>query len=419
MLPDFLNGDHQGKLEKLKKMKLIATGSLVLMAVVYIVFKRYEAYSIIFSFIAAFAEAAMIGALADWFAVIALFRHPLGMKWLPHTAVIQRERDRIGESLAEFVVSNFFTDDIIKTKLDNIQFSERILSYFVKNKGVISKQIAVHLADFVQPVLNSSQFSEVVNSEIKSKIRDIKLHPLISSILPAIVSTELYIPMIIEVLENANNWVKENKEKTIKIIEGINNKFSLPFVGNIIYKLTVNTLTKLIEDMRNGTNSEFTQEILHNLPEKFINDFAASEKAKEKVEKFKNDILDSDLFNNFISSKISEIMESILLSSKNLDESKVEKVINLFDSILDDLFNDSSNKERFNDLIKDSIAKIIAAYRQSIAALISDTIKGWPMDDLVEKLEIQVGGDLQYIRINGTVIGGLAGLVIHAFTLLF
>ncbi len=118
--------------KKLRTMKIIATSLLVFMTVVFIIFKRLQGRGLLYSSVAAFAEASMVGALADWFAVVALFRHPMGLKIIPHTAIIANNKSRIAKALSNFVVSNFFTPEIIKSKLVRLSVSGAVAAYLEK-----------------------------------------------------------------------------------------------------------------------------------------------------------------------------------------------------------------------------------------------------------------------------------------------
>lgn len=411
--------NNEMKLFKLKRIRIIATGLLIAMALIYFVFERIETHNVFFPFISAFAEASMIGALADWSAVIALFRHPLGMTWLPHTAIIQKNKDRIGESLATFIVSNFFTKNIIKSKLNNIHFSKDILLYCRKNKNILTQKAVVNFPVVVGAFLNSSKVSETIQIELKSMLKKIEVYPLIDSILPVLILSELHIPIVHKLLDNVFQWISNNKEKTVKIIEGMNKKFAFPFVGDMIYNFIVKALSKLTEDTKNGVSTEFNKEILHNLPEKWLHDFKSSKEIRAKVESFKNDILDSDWFNNFVDEEISKSKVAIISYDYSSNEQIITKISEIFDFVLVDLLHDESIQKNLDDMIQDNIANIIFTYRQEIARLISDTVKEWPINDMANKLETEVGGDLQFIRINGTIIGGIAGLIIHAITLFF
>jgi uncharacterized membrane-anchored protein YjiN (DUF445 family) len=408
-----LDNVQQEKRQKLRRMRFIATGLLVTMTIIYFVCKRFETNSILISSIAAFAQAAMIGALADWFAVTALFKHPLGMSWIPHTAIIQKNKDKIGESLASFIVSNFFTEEVIKGKLKSINFFNDIISYIENNKGELSEKLISHLPVIVEPFLNSEKLYNAAIDELKKRLRRVELYPLVQTVVPAAISSEMHIPMIKELLKNTYKWVHNNRVKTLEILEGVDKKLTLPFVGDILYKYIDRALLKLIEDIENGVSTQFNREILHNLPAKLLRELEISEDIKLKTEKMKEDILESEQFNRFIEEKALNIKAAILSYNYNSNTELAALLSGTFSYIINELLGEESTRERVEEYIRSGISSVVCTYRQEIAELISGTVKNWPMDDMVEKLEVQVGGDLQYIRINGTIIGGIAGLIIH------
>ncbi|MDF2522521.1 MAG: hypothetical protein K0R31_162 [Clostridiales bacterium] len=410
---DFFMNEQKEKLDKLKRMRIIATGLLILMTVCYFILKKFETQNLFLSSAAAFTEAAMIGALADWFAVVALFRHPLGMSWIPHTAIIQKNQEKIGESLSSFVVSNFFTPEVIRNKLQNVNFAESIAKYFKENRGEISVIITAQIPKTAELFFESNYFQGLIQHDLKNKLKGVNLHPMLEKIMKASVNAELHVPIAKQLLTVINKWVNENKEKTLKMIEGMNKGFALPFVGDIVYNSIIKTLAKLLEDIESGVPSDFNKELLHKLPQKAVRDFERSKEWELKVEGFKNDLLDSEAYQQFMEEKLSYIEERFINNIRNSPEVMHARVSDLIVYLADECLMNDSIQSSLDSWIKEGIISVIGKYKQDIGKLISETVKEWPMEDMVQKLETQVGGDLQYIRINGTIIGGLAGVAIH------
>ncbi|MCX7920549.1 MAG: DUF445 domain-containing protein [Clostridia bacterium] len=406
------NTNYEINTVKLRKMRHIATGLLVLMALIYIVFKKFETNSLFFSAIVAFSEAAMIGALADWFAVVALFRHPLGLKWIPHTAIIPNNKDRIGESLSSFVVSNFFTDEIIKRKLNEITPSEEIIAYLSKNRDTLSESLISKFPHIIQSVFDNPQLMRLINDGLKDKLRSVKLYPLIGSTLQVLVSSGQHMPIVKELLISLHTYISENKDGTLKFLEGLNKTLAMPVIGDIVYKNILKILSKQIESIENNARSDINKLLLYSLP-KLITKLKTSEDLIEKGEEFKKDMLDSDLFNSYIGSIELDIKEILTHYSQNSGDSLRNSANKIIDIFINEVLATDPAKEKIDSFIRDSITSIICRYREDIGRLICDTIKDWEKEDVANKLEAQVGSDLQYIRINGTVIGGLAGLAIH------
>ncbi|MCX7711663.1 MAG: DUF445 domain-containing protein [Clostridia bacterium] len=409
---------EQEKLYKLRKMRIIATSLLGLMAVFYLIFKRFETQNIFFSSIVAFSEAAMIGALADWFAVVALFRHPAGMKWIPHTAIIPNNKDRIGESISNFVVSNFFTEEVIGSRLEGIDLTLEIGEYLKKNRDVISEGMIKGLPDVLQTISANEELMRLMGNEVKKGFEKVKLYPLLGSGLEVLVSSGQHIPLTKELLVYLYNYISENKERTLRFVESLNKTLSLPFIGDIVYRNILKTLSRQIDDMENNADTEARRLLLYSLPQ-LAQRLKTSEELIEKGEAFKNDIVQSELFDNFIFKILQDMKEFLISYSAKPEGELKEKLDGFIDKIIDGATSDHEIKEKINSFIKKSIISVICAYKEEISKLIRHTVEEWDAEDMVMKIEMHVGADLQYIRINGTVIGGLAGLVIHLLGYLF
>lgn len=404
------------KIAKLKRMKFIATGLLVVMTVVYFMLKKYGPDNFYIGCIIAFSEASMVGALADWFAVTALFKHPMGMKWIPHTAIIQNNKDRLGDSLSSFVMSNFFTEDIIRIKLKNINISKGIYDYIENQKKEISIKVVEYIPVLTESFLNDEQINNRIFPIVKKQIDKIDIYPYAKNILQTFFDDGHHIPIVKQLLTNIYTWVSENREETMKMIESMNKTLTLPFIGEIVYKFIIRSLDRAIDDLEGEPTMEFNRQLLIELPEKFLNNLNNDNNQndfKELVNKLKNDIISSEKFDMFIIEKIINLRDSI---SSYCIYSK-EELSNKIEIILSDTVKLLSNNEnvsnKIDSYIKSGIAKAITSYRNEIGSIISDTVREWPVEDMIEKLEVEVGGDLQYIRINGTIIGGLVGLMIY------
>lgn len=410
---------QEDKIEKLKNMRRIATGLLILMAVLYITFKRFEDRNIFFSMLVAFSEASMIGALADWFAVVALFRHPLGMSWIPHTAIIQKNKDRIGESLSSFVVSNFFTDEIIKSKMQDVHITENIASYIERNKESIIKVVVQSLPNLVERLFNNERLREFTLDYLKGRLKEMDMMPLLEKSLKTLASSGLHMQVVKLIVREIHQWVIDNKEQTFRILEGIDKKLTLPFIGDIVYKSVLNSLAKLAEDMEKGETPEFLLESLSKLSDRLIYGTIHSQELQERITAMKSEFLESDQFRYLFMEKASEYGDMLTAYCTEENPAIRSKVGEGLQYLLDYLKANNEVRENVDSWMKTVLANLICSYRYEIAELIRDTVENWPMEDMVDKLETQVGGDLQYIRINGTVIGGLAGLAIHLLSYLF
>ncbi len=410
--------DENEKLrKKLRTMKIIATSLLVFMTLVFIIFRRLEGRGLLYSSIAAFAEASMVGALADWFAVVALFKHPLGLRIIPHTAIIAENKSRIAKALSNFVVSNFFTPDIIKSKLDKVSISKTVSAYVAKNREMIVKAIAVRLPYLADSFINDEKVGNYIKAQLNTKANDICLYPLLGKSLTPLVESGYHKPIVKGILNATYKFISENKEKTILVLGGINKTLTMPFIGDLVYRKILEFLNRQTEEIDTNEEAEINKLIMSVIP-KLINDMKNSQELIEKGETLKGQILNSEVYNKAVN-MLTEVIVDYKNSYFENEEKLNEKVSLLIDMIISGINNNDILRETIDNSVIGGIESIVSQYGDRVGSLIYDTMEGWETKDMVDKLEVQVGADLQYIRINGTVIGGLAGLVIHLLTQLF
>jgi|GEM_PF-1509310 len=396
---------------KLRKMKIIATSLLAFMTVTYIIIKRYEDRGLLFSSIAAFAEASMVGALADWFAVVALFRHPLGLKIIPHTAIIQNNKQRIAKALSNFVVSNFFTPELIRSRLDNVGVSSKISAYISNNRENISSVIASKLPVILNTVSDNAKTKDYLTSAVNKKVEGIRLYPALAGIIGPVVEGGYHKPLVKAILNVTYKYIGDNKEKTMQVLAGINKTLAMPLIGDLIYKKILDILLTQIEALDKDENAEINRLILTALP-KLLEDMRSNEELIEKGEKLKNQMLASDGY-NYLLDNLTDAMTELKDSFMKDEEQLSRKILNILDKVSKGIDGNSELREDIDTVVIDIAGELVALYGDKVGALIYDTMDSWEVEDMVDKLEVQVGADLQYIRINGTVIGGLAGLAIH------
>jgi uncharacterized membrane-anchored protein YjiN (DUF445 family) len=396
---------------KLRSMKVIATSLLIFMTVVFIIFRRLENRGLFYSSIAAFAEASMVGALADWFAVVALFRHPMGIKIIPHTAIIASNKSRIARALSNFVVSNFFTPEVIKTKLDRLNVSGAISGYLVKNKEVIAGAITARLPALADSFIEDEKIESFIKEKIQKKTEDIRLYPMLGESLGPIVELGHHKPLVKGILNATYNFIHENKEKTILVLGGINKTLAMPFIGDLVYKKILDFFTRQIDEIDTNSDVEINKLLLSVLP-KLMDDMKNSDALVEKGELLKAQIVESDLFNGLVK-KLTEIIIDYKNSYLENDNELFNKIGTLIDLAVNYINKNDTLRKTIDNTVIGSVESIVSQYGDRVGSLIYDTMEGWETKDMVDKLEVQVGADLQYIRINGTVIGGLAGLAIH------
>lgn len=409
------NGLQDENLRKLIKMRWVATGLLVAMTVIFFVFRSFREQNLLISSVVAFSEASMIGALADWFAVTALFRHPMGMKWIPHTAIIRNSKERIGKSLSDFVVENFFTEEVIKGRLERMDIVGRLSGMLEKNARFIADFIAGRLPGWIQTAWSEKGMEGFAQESLDKGLRSIKLYPLAGSIMEMLYEAGLHRPMAKGLLLKLYETMEKDKDATMDFLENINKALTLPFIGDLVYRNLLKTVQKQLHDLDSVEPSSINRFLDDTLPE-FIVMLETSEELVAKGEELKDGLLRSKDYRS-LSAKILLDGKNALVAWTQASGNEISDSISSFArDQLAELCRNPEEKAELEAMIHNIILQLVANYKQDIARLIDDTVKNWETDEMVDKLEVQVGGDLQFIRINGTIVGGLAGLLIHLVT---
>lgn len=407
-------------LEKLKKMRFIATSLLIIMAIIFFVSKHFdnEHHNTILAGIAAFSEASMVGGLADWFAVVALFKHPLHMKWIPHTAIIQRRKDEIGEGLAEFVVNNFLKDRLIKERLAQFDLVNDLVSFVDGNKTIIAKSITENVSGLMKDQ-NKSGFNDILKNEITKVLNNIDVAPILAKGLSMLKASDKHLPLLRQLIDYIVVKVEPNKEFILDKL-----KDNHGFVKRmLIDRFGPNELDKVIEVAKsiarnesNQINRDFDKFVDENI-DFFIWKLNNSPEMKEKVKNMKDDIFESGFLNDTIPELIDNMKNAMVLYSEENAEELQQRIVEFIDGVLLEKISTSEEiKEKLNTWLTFNIRQIISIYKKEVGSLIKGTIVAWDGDEVAKKIEVQVGKDLQYIRINGTVIGGIVGLLLYILT---
>lgn len=405
------------KIQDLARMKRLATGLLVLMTLIYIICRFFHGEFFWLEFVEATAEAAMVGALADWFAVTALFRHPLGLK-IPHTAIIPRRKDTIADQFGIFVQQNFLSEEVISEKVRSMNLSTRVANWIVEpaNARAVSEQVTAGLAGVVK-VMNDTDVQTMIERKVEQKIRETSFAPLIGDLLTFVTSGRRQQEMF-DAAVRIGLYVLEDSDDDIRTTVERETPWWFPgSVDKAIYHRIVRSVSKMLYEMQVDIYHPMRVRLVQMMNE-FMNDLKHSEDIANKEIALKEDILKEPAVRDFTVSLWSDIKQALLNQSENPDtelrQTIEDSVVRFGHSILED----PTLAAKIDGWADDSARYLIRTYGHEVAALIASTIESWDPEATSERIEIQIGRDLQFIRINGTVIGGLAGLVIHTLSLL-
>lgn len=403
----------------LKKYKLLATSLFVIMSLGFIVtsilIKNNSAEYL--KYIRAFCEAAMIGALADWFAVTALFKKPLGLN-IPHTNLIENSKDDIGENLGKFVSDNFLNPTNIKPyikKLDGVNF---ILNWIKvpANKKKFEDEVKSFIINFLKE-LNDHEVIAYLNKKSTEIIRDFSISEPVFKISNHLITENQHNKLIDKLLPYLKKYINDNKD-FVKDQVTENAGFVGILFGNKISNSMVSGLNSFIEEIQQNPNHQIRLQIEYKLLE-YITKLQTDEQFKLKLNGFKNDFFTTHQINDLTSKGWISFKENTIKELENPESSLNNYLTKYSNQFITQLKDETILKNRINIWIQTFSFKVIAKNSNYIATLIATTVKNWDGKELSEKLETEVGKDLQFIRINGTIIGGLIGVLIYTLTQFF
>jgi uncharacterized membrane-anchored protein YjiN (DUF445 family) len=395
-------------------MKAAATGLLVVMAAVFGIVRAFEARYPALGYVKAFAEAAMVGGLADWFAVTALFRHPLGLP-IPHTAIIPRNKDRIGEALANFLKENFLIPSVVARRMRNIDVAGATGRFLQTpaGEGTRIRAGASRLIADIFESLDDERLGGIVKGAISSRLRRMEVSPLLGHALASAINEDRHVPM----LEAAIRWTARALDANEPLIREMVHKkanwvLKLAGLDAKLADAIIDGLRKLTVEMSTDPTHPVRIKIEEALAQ-LANDLQTRPETRERVEAIKDQLLDNQSVSLWLDTLWQKGREAIIRAARNPDAVMAGKLGEILRSMGGTLEKDRRIRAAINQFARRAAVGMAASYGSSIVKLVSETVRGWDARTVTARLEAAVGRDLQYIRINGTLVGGMVGLVLH------
>jgi uncharacterized membrane-anchored protein YjiN (DUF445 family) len=401
-------------------MKLVATGLLLAMAAVFVASRALEPRHPWLGYVKSFAEAAMVGGLADWFAVTALFRHPLGLP-IPHTAIIPRNKDRIGEALAAFLKENFLIPSVVARRMRNIDVAAAVGQFLQSPSQEEQSRIRAGASRLIADVfesLDDERLGGIIKGAISSRLRATDVSPLIGHALASAINEDRHVPM----LEAAIRWTARALDANEQLIREMVHK-----KANWVLKLAgfdakladaiIDGLKKLTAEMSTDPAHPVRIKVEEALAQ-LANDLQTKPETQARVEAIKEQLLDNRSVSLWLDTLWQKAREAIVKAARNPDAVLAGKLGEVLKSMGGTLEKDQRIRKAINQFARRAVAGMASGYGSSIVKLVSETVRGWDAQTVTNRLESAVGRDLQYIRINGTLVGGLVGLVLHLIDML-
>ncbi|MBM3622158.1 MAG: DUF445 domain-containing protein [Alphaproteobacteria bacterium] len=403
------------RLRELRRTRAAATGLLVVCLLVLAGARYAERYHPGFAFLAAFAEAAAIGGLADWYAVVALFRRPLGLP-IPHTAIVPRNQARIADSLGEFIERHFLADQPVAAKLREVDFASMIADWLADRRQ--SDDLARFVLRLLPQALNAMDGSGLrgfVAKRVVERLETVEIAPLAAGLLDAVTYDRRHQRILDELLV-ALGQLLGNAEALDAIRDKIRGELPTLFRlfqadGYVLRKL-VTSVSSFLEEVRadeaHAVRGEFDRFVAA-----FIDKLRTSPDYAERLDGLRKDLLARP--------EIRDLAEGIWESVRGFIERETQSPSSMVRGALTDLLvevggklrEDASIRADINEGMVTVLRTFVANQKSGISRFVADQVKSWQVDRLIHMIELNVGRDLQYIRFNGALIGGLAGLCLH------
>ena len=409
------------KLAALKRTKRMATGALVLCVLVFVIARIFEADQPWLGFVAAFAEAAAIGGLADWYAVVALFRRPLGLP-IPHTAIIPSNQERIADNLGRFIERNFLAAGPVRAKLAEVDFAAMVTDWLA------DRSRADGLSGFVMRLLPQS-LSAVEDSGLKrfaaervsAQLAKVEIAPLAADLMASFTADGRHQGIFDSILRAFGDFLSDEAALATmreKIREELPTIFNLFRADAYLLRRIVRSAASLIEEVHADPRHPLRREF-DELVANFIVRLRHSHSYAVRAEKLKHDFLARPEFARLADEMWAGLRDFVEQDAAQPDSVLRRQLGGLFVDVGRQLARDRAMRDEMNRGFVVALASFVESQKPAVATFIADQVKSWDLGQLTRLIEINVGRDLQYIRFNGMIIGGIAGLLLHSADMLF
>jgi uncharacterized membrane-anchored protein YjiN (DUF445 family) len=404
--------DEAVRQKQLDTMKRRATLLLAGATVLFVITRAFESRYPWLGYIRATMEAGMVGGLADWFAVTALFRHPLGIP-IPHTAIVPSKKDRVGRTLGAFVQRNFLTREVIEFRLRSLQIGKRLAEWLADpvNARTISRNAAVALSSAAQ-MLRDDDVQEVIDRSLAKRVRSMHLAPLLGKVLSVMTEDDRHQEVLDEVITLASRTVNDNSDLIRQRIEQETPWWIPSAVDEKIFKRVLGAIQRLLSELSADKDHPLRgrfDDALH----RFIDRLNTSPEFAERVDAWKEEFLDNEAARRFSLSMWEEAKDALARYAAHPGPATPNAIEGALVTFGQKAMEDPELMAKIDNFAVDVAVFLVARYQDEVADLISSTVAAWDPELTSRRVELAIGRDLQFIRINGTIVGGLAGLLIY------
>ncbi|WSJ20224.1 DUF445 domain-containing protein [Nocardia sp. NBC_01327] len=397
-------------------MKAIATAFLAAATLIYLICAWAQSRGHgggWVGYVRAASEAGMVGALADWFAVTALFRHPLGLP-IPHTAIIRKKKDQLGAGLGDFVRTNFLSPDVVVAKLNSTQISLRVGRWMADREH--AERVAEESSTILRAVigaLRDEDVEQIIDQTIVKRIAEPLWGPPLGKVLKELLADNRQAPLLDLLAERAHQWALDSQETIDRIVNRDSPSWAPKFVNSLLAERIYRELVEFTWKVRTQPDHEVRM-AANRFLEDFAHDLQFDDAMIKKAERVKSELMGREEITGLAHATWRAAKRLILESADDPNSTLRRKVAENVQQLGERLSTDQGMRDKVDGWLERGVRYLVANYGSEIATLVSDTVARWDADEASRKIELAAGRDLQFIRINGTVVGSLAGLVIYA-----
>ncbi|TGU93554.1 DUF445 domain-containing protein [Mesorhizobium sp. M00.F.Ca.ET.151.01.1.1] len=420
LAPVRFDADAGAKLSALRRTKFVATAALALCVLVFVLAKSFQASYPWLGFVAAFAEAATIGGLADWYAVVALFKRPLGLP-IPHTAIIPENKDRIADNLGRFIEVNFLATEPVREKLAEVDFSALVADWLADAERAAGlSRFVVRLVPRTLAAVEQSGLRGFVTSRMLEQIEKVPLAPLAAELLSALTDDRRHQKLFDEFIKVIGRFLNDEQALATmrdKIREELPSLFNLFRADAYLLKKIVASAGSLLDEVRADPDHPMRAEF-DRFAQSFVDRLRTSKQYAKRAEKMKRDFLARPEVRALAGDMWESLSLFIEQDAKAPNSLVREHLANMFVEVGRHLAGDAQIRADMNQGFVVALASFVESQKSGVSKFIADQVKRWDLAQLTRLIEMNIGRDLQYIRFNGMIIGGLAGIVLYTIELL-
>ncbi|RUX04958.1 MAG: DUF445 domain-containing protein [Mesorhizobium sp.] len=420
LAPVRFDTDAGAKLSALRRTKFVATAALALCVLVFVLAKSFQASYPWLGFVAAFAEAATIGGLADWYAVVALFKRPLGLP-IPHTAIIPENKDRIADNLGRFIEVNFLATEPVREKLAEVDFSALVADWLADAERAAGlSRFVVRLVPRTLAAVEQSGLRGFVTSRMLEQIEKVPLAPLAAELLSALTDDRRHQKLFDEFIKVIGRFLNDEQALATmrdKIREELPSLFNLFRADAYLLKKIVASAGSLLDEVRADPDHPMRAEF-DRFAQSFVERLRTSKQYAERAEKMKREFLARPEVRALAGDMWESLSLFIEQDAKAPNSLVREHLANMFVEVGRHLAGDAQIRADMNQGFVVALASFVESQKSGVSKFIADQVKRWDLAQLTRLIEMNIGRDLQYIRFNGMIIGGLAGIVLYTIELL-